>query len=427
MIPKRFEVKRNARALSGALALSAILFAQIAEAQAPADVDKAKTYFNAGAQAYAAGQFPAAVQAFEEAYRLAPREAILFSIAQAHRRQYYLDKQPERLTLAIKYYRRYVDAVAQGGRRADAAEALAELEPLAAALPSAASSAPTPTSSDAKAPTRVMVSSPTKDVVVTLDGKSAGELPLIEEVEPGRHTILVTGTGYFSEERELIAVEGGLVALDVPLREKPARVAITARDGAQVTVDGRPMGTLPLPAGLELTPGTHLLAITKSGYQPYSREIEVERGEERAVDAELSTTGQRVASYVLLAAGAGAAVAGGVFAGLAFRDQSTAEQILDAQTAGNITEKQRERYDKARESREDWKNAAGVTFGGAVVASVTGLLLYAFDQPVVDFGATKRDERPKAAPAKKVDDPMEVSAAPVFVPGFVGASLAARF
>src|SRR4051812_9930626 len=52
----------------------------------------ARLYFNAGARAYAAGKYVPAIRAFEEAYRIEPRPGLVFSIAQAYRRQYFIDK-----------------------------------------------------------------------------------------------------------------------------------------------------------------------------------------------------------------------------------------------------------------------------------------------------------------------------------------------
>src|SRR5579871_6423187 len=66
---------------------------------APAD---ARLYFNAGARAYAAGKYVAAIRAFEEAYRMDPRPGLVFSIAQAYRRQYFIDKAKENLSQAIQ-------------------------------------------------------------------------------------------------------------------------------------------------------------------------------------------------------------------------------------------------------------------------------------------------------------------------------------
>jgi tetratricopeptide (TPR) repeat protein len=408
------------------LATVAVLFASSA-AHADA-LEQAKTLFNAGAQAYAAGQFPAAIQAFEESYRLAPKPAILFSAAQAYRRQYYVDKQRSHLSSAIAGYRKYLELVPQGGRRADAVEALAELEPLAAKL-GADTSAPAPEGqgSAAKAPTRLMVSSPTKDAEVLLDGKPVGEMPLIEEVAPGRHGITVRAPGHFDEERELLAVEGNLVALDVTLRERPARLDVASEAGADVYVDGRPMGTLPLSAPLELAPGTHLVAVTLSGHTTYSSELTLARGETRKVAAPLGRTGQRVASYVLLGVGTAGAIAGGVFAGLAYRQQSAAEEVLDAQSRGNISRAQLDDYDAATLARDDLRRGSAIALAGALAVGGTGILLYAFDSPVIDVRPARSDQ-PKAAPSDKPrEDPLDLAATPVLTGDLLGAAVLGRF
>ena len=182
--------------------------------------DQGKTLFNAGASAYAAGQFNAAIQAFDESYRLSPRPGVLFSIAQAYRRQYYVDKRPEHLKSAIQYYRDYLTKVSEGGRRADAAQALSELEPLAERLgtspaaPSASPAAPPPE-------TRLMVSSPTRGATVSVDKGKAVEAPLITEIKPGKHALHLTAEGYFDEDREINALAGGVAALDIALRDLP--------------------------------------------------------------------------------------------------------------------------------------------------------------------------------------------------------------
>ena len=50
---------------------------------------EARQYFDAGAAAYAAGDYQAAIQAFDAAYALKPLPEIAFSLAQAERRQYF--------------------------------------------------------------------------------------------------------------------------------------------------------------------------------------------------------------------------------------------------------------------------------------------------------------------------------------------------
>src|SRR5580692_27350 len=73
-----------------------------------APVEHAQALFNVGAQAYAQGEFASAIEAFEEAYRASPRPGILFSIAQAHRKQFYVARAPSNLRAAIKHYHAYL-------------------------------------------------------------------------------------------------------------------------------------------------------------------------------------------------------------------------------------------------------------------------------------------------------------------------------
>jgi hypothetical protein len=347
-------------------------------------------------------------------------------MAQAHRRQYYLDKRPEDLREAIREYREYLTKVEQGGRRADAAEALAELEPTAARLEPAAGAAAAP---EVKPPTRLMVSSQTKGASVVLDGGAASGAPLIGDVKPGKHVIHVAAPGFFDEEREVLAAEGSLVAVDIPLREKPARVSVEAASGAQVAVDGRPAGTTPLASPLELASGRHLVTVTRNGSRAYSQEIDVARAETRRLAVPLETTSQRYLSYVLLTTGAAGLVAGGVFTGVSFAAQKQAKDIGDARAAGNITLQQLDDYNAAVDRREAWKKAAGVAFGAGAAVGAVGLLLFAFDQPRLAAPPMHLDEKPRAPePAPTPAPPaMEMSAVPVVSPGFLGGAVSARF
>ena len=188
-------------AIFGAL----VLGAQTASAQkaSQADLAKAKMLYDVGAQAFDGANYSAAIKAFQEAYRIAQRPGLVFSIAQAHRKQYYLTKEPENLREAVKFYREYASMVQQGGRRADVAEALAELEPLASRLDPAAASSSSSASlmGETRAAPQLMVSTQTKGAKVSLDGSEAVDAPLIRDVKPGPHKIKVTAEGPFSPAR----------------------------------------------------------------------------------------------------------------------------------------------------------------------------------------------------------------------------------
>jgi tetratricopeptide (TPR) repeat protein len=78
----------------------AILLVSVGVAEAQ-DKKAAEKAFNEAQKAYAAGNYPAAVQGFLQAYQLVPVNPLLFNIGQAYR----LSGDPEK---ALSYYEKYV-------------------------------------------------------------------------------------------------------------------------------------------------------------------------------------------------------------------------------------------------------------------------------------------------------------------------------
>ena len=352
-----------------------------------------------------------------------PKPAIVFSIAQAHRRQYFLDKNPEHLRTAVSKYHQYIDQVAEGGRRADAAQALAELEPMLSKIGGEAATAPGPA---AKQPARLMVMTQTEGAAVALDGNAGKEAPLAAEVTPGKHHVKVTAAGFFDDERDVLAVDGTLIPVDVVMRERPAHLSVRAPDNAQVTVDGRPAGMTPLGAAIDITAGTHLVAVAKNGFKAHTEEVELARDERKELVVHLAPSGQRVAAYSLFVGGGAALLAGGAFTIAALKRQGDAQSILDRRTSADITEADAASYDRSRKSRDDWNRVSIVAYGIGGAALLTGVVLYAFDQPVVGASSPRYEDRPKkpSAPSK---EPAEMALVPMVSPQFVGGSFTAKF
>lgn len=408
--------------LSLSLASPMISSPMLAYAQSPAQIEQAKALFNAGAQAYSMGQFSAAIQAFEEAYKITPRSAILFSLAQAERRQYFVDHKPEHLQRAVDGFRKYVGEVAQGGRRADAVQALSELEPLLEKQKAAGMPAPAPTP-EVKTAARVMVTSPTQGAQVAVDGAAASEAPFIGEVKPGKHTVVVTAKGHDSERREIQVVEGGLVALDLPLKERPALLAVNAPSGSEIHVDGRVVGVAPLAAPIPLSHGRHFVAVMKNGSLAWTRDVDLVRGETRTIDTQLVTSTQRNVAYGVFVVAGAALVTGGVFVGLSLHEQNKAQSILDERTQGGITPDRLGDYTTARDARDRYKTWATVAFAGAAVLGATGIVLYAADRPTVPLREGAPSEKAPTPKAPAVD----VAALPLVGPGVAGGQLTIAF
>jgi len=252
-------------------------------------LERAKESFKAGATAYAAGDYLAAIQALDAAYELTPLPAIAFSLAQAERRQYFVDREREHLDRAISLFRAYVDRLPSGGRRADALDALSQLEPLAMALGRAEPSRK-PKSEDTPRRTRLMVASPSSLARVSLDGGPAVASPLIREVAPGQHRAHVEADGFFAADREVIAVAGELIMTEVPLVERPSTLTLWTRKNAELYVDGAFIGSGGARVTVQLPSGTHRLAVAENGYRVARRTLVLERGETVAVRVPLEPT-----------------------------------------------------------------------------------------------------------------------------------------
>lgn len=406
-----------------ALTIAVILAALPAAAQSPAEVEQAKALFNAGAQAYSVGQFVAAIHAFDEAYKITPRPAILFSLAQAERRQYAVDHDVKRLERAVTGFRKYIGEVSQGGRRADAVAALGELEPvLEKEKAKGAPAAPAP--EPPKVTARLMVTSPTSGAKVSVDNANASEAPFIGEVKPGAHVVVVTAPGHDPEKRDIKVLEGGLVALDLPLKEKPAFLAIDAPSGAEVTVDGRLVGVAPLSSPVPTTHGRHFVAVMKTGAVAWTREVDTTRGDTTKVAPELTTSGQRKVAWIVIGTSVVALATGGVFMGLTLDRENKAQSILDERDRGNVTGARLDEYESLRSDRDRFRTWSIATLGAGAALGITGVLLYAIDRPA----APLRDSAPTdKGPSPTKPEPVEVAAVPLISPTVMGASFAIAF
>ena len=333
--------------------------------------DAARILFDAGAKAYATGLYADAVTAFREAHRLAPdRTTVLFSLAQAERRQYTVNQDPAMLDAAISHFRKYIDLVTEGGRRGDAVVALGELEALRAGAESPIAKA-----------ARIFITTETPGAVIYVDGKKHNQVPVIEEAGPGKHVIKIEAQGYITETRDIVAVEGTIFPIEINLREKPSFLTLKAPAGATINVDGRVYGDAPLQGPLEISSGFHRLIVMQRGYIPYDEPFSINRAWTSDINVTLKPTTQRRASYVLFGTAiAGLGIGAALIIGTVVKD-SEATDIYNRAKEGNIDRVTLERYQSALGTRNAFALTAGLTELLAVGVGVTAAATYYFDSP----------------------------------------------
>ena len=373
----------------------AIVFLCAAVAHAGAD-DKAEAerYFRAGAKAYAAQNFTAAVADFEEAFKALPLPEIAFSAAQSYRRLYRIDPQPRHVARAVELYRIYLEKVKTGGRVGDAADNLAEMERELDKLKAKGAKIVEKATEHTRLGVTVTVGdrapepgvlreiadatgdSSLAGVVVTIDGKVVEPFALVD-VAPGDHVITVTADGYVPVEKKQRAIASATALVDVTLQPKLAKVTVDTEGGAAISVDGRPQTqrTLSLPAG------KHLLAVTHRGREPFARELTVMRGQQLTIKAPLEkTTQHRIVPWLVGSASvlAAAAATTGVFALVHDGRASDARAALDA---GNALPGVGDDYDREVASRDRYRTATFALGGAALATGAAAFILYRFDRP----------------------------------------------
>jgi tetratricopeptide (TPR) repeat protein len=405
-----------------AFALASLLFAVPAFAEpSSAQVDEARTFFNAGAAAYGSANYRDAVRAFEQAYALAPRPQVLFSLAQAERKDYLDRKDPGVLRRAIQHYREYLKEVPTGGRHSEALESMNELEAKLAQVDPQAPVASAPT--ERRKP-RVTVFSTTPGAQASLDGGPPQELPYFADLEPGKHTVHVTAEGFFDADQEVSGDRGNDVPVELTLRERPALVTVSLRAEAEVYVDGRLFAQTPLSQPLEVPAGAHLIAVVKNGKTSWSQEVVLGRGKERRLEPRLRTSVQRYFAYGLLGTGITSLTLSAGYALGALKNQSQARDIETKRATGNITAAELTHHNDAIGRRNDERIAAVTLVSVGSVLTIGGALLYLFDKPPVVV-VPPRSVEPTPPPKTPLD--VVSSIRPLLAPGFYGAGLGASF
>lgn len=414
----------RARLAAGLSVIALLATTAMASAKEPTpdEVDRARTFFNAGAQAYSAARYGDAVRSFEQAYELAPRPQLLFSLAQAERKEYFAGNDASYLRRAIQHYKAYLDQVPSGGRRSEATEAKADLEARLARDPQAqAGNAAAPVE---KRKARVTVYSSTPGAQASVDGGPPQELPYFGDLPPGKHRVRVFAEGFIDTEREVSGDKPVDQPVDLPLQERPAVVTVVLDTSADILLDGRIVATAPVSRPIELPPGPHVLSVAANGKKPLSQEVVLPRGKAFVFEPKLETSGQRVVATSMLGVGAVSLVTGVVFGLLALGQESRAKDIAGQRASGNIDGDQLSTYNSALDRRDTFRTVSVVTLAAGGALALGGGLLYVFDRPTVSVLPPRRVE---PIPAPKPLQPTDLTASPLLGPGIWGASMSARF
>jgi hypothetical protein len=114
-------------------------------------------------------------------------------------------------------------------------------------------------------------------VTVFVDGKEMGPAPWEGDLAPGAHTVELKGEKLASETRSVDVVVKGKLDVVMPALAVDGAISINATpEGAHITIDGKEVGQTKYDG--EISPGTHQISVTLTGYESFSAPIVIERG-----------------------------------------------------------------------------------------------------------------------------------------------------
>lgn len=131
------------------------------------------------------------------------------------------------------------------------------------------------------------VQSTVPDAEVFLDGSTMGKAPIDRhDLEAGKHYLIVRKDGYEEFKREVYLIEGQPVALVAELRAVGRLRMLSNPIGADVTIDGEPVGRTPVDRP-DVAAGDHVFTFRLKGFYDFKQTITVVGGKERLITTDL--------------------------------------------------------------------------------------------------------------------------------------------
>lgn len=179
------------------------------------DPEEAKRHFDKAQTAYKLGRFDEAIRGYEAAYREMPEAAFLFNLAQAHRQQYQIDREPAHLQKALSLYRAYLREAPAAPNRETVTRLVEELKGLLSDIERRRAASKEPG-------VLVLSGSNARSAQVRVDGKLVGQIPLSTRLPPGSYFVQVSLPGFSPWSSALTIAPGSRLELPVVLEPLPS-------------------------------------------------------------------------------------------------------------------------------------------------------------------------------------------------------------
>jgi len=185
---------------------------------------------------------------------------------------------------------------------------------------------------------------------IFIDDKSigaVGKTPLSQNVKPGKHTFWITSEGYSEYKEDVEVIAGETHTVTASLSGAPVgrlNVSGPGVEDAMIMLDGKVLCERGM-CVKNVPQGDHVLSVTREGYKPYIRRINIQSKTEMKVKVVLAIKPSRADAIVAYALAAGF-TGGGIFLGL--RANSLRDDIKDDIANGVLVDRDDARFNHGK-------------------------------------------------------------------------------
>ena len=133
---------------------------------------------------------------------------------------------------------------------------------------------------------KIKIVSPVPEAEVFIDGASVGKVPIEKELSPGAHFVTVQKHGFKTFEQKMALEAGQIMTVTAELRAVGTVRFLSNIVGAEVLVDGEPIGKTPLVRD-DVDVGQHIVTIRAQGFYDFESEATVKGGETAIINSDL--------------------------------------------------------------------------------------------------------------------------------------------
>jgi PEGA domain-containing protein len=151
---------------------------------------------------------------------------------------------------------------------------------------------------------RIKVVSPVPEAQVFIDGANVGRVPVDKEVAAGDHFVTVQQVGFGKFAQKIRVEPSQTLTVTAELRAAGGLRFVATPEGADVVLDGAPIGKAPLTRE-DIDVGDHVVTIRKQGFYDFEQPVRVEGGKMGIINANLRSvnTGPTAADIIRMRRG----------------------------------------------------------------------------------------------------------------------------